>query len=156
MKTLLRLLLFIALLPSLWAAAPAQLDPQTLAEVEAADAARVAAMLAGDRDGLNAIFSDDLYFVHATGRVDTKAGYVEAFASKRTVFTKYSYQERHFRQLASGIVQMMGRNLVETPGGQLDLSFLAIWRHENGKWRFVAWHSTRNQPAPAGKKEEKK
>jgi len=126
-----------------------RLDAGTLAAVEAADAARVAALLAGDRNGLDAIFSDDLYFVHANGRRDTKAGYIEALATRQTVFTKYTYQDRDFRQLAPGIVQMAGRTLVGTPGGELDLDFLAVWRNENGKWRFAAWHSVRHPPAAA-------
>jgi hypothetical protein len=150
MKSLLRLLPLLALtfLSIRAAEMPStKLDAKTQAALEAADSARVAAILAGDRAGLNAIFSDDLYFVHASGKHDTKASYTEALASKQTVYSKYTYQERNFRQLAPGIVQMAGRLILLTRGGELDLNFLSIWRLENGAWRFVAWQSSRNQPA---------
>ncbi len=153
MKSLLRLIPLVALAVVSAVAAPSlQPDASTLAALEAADAARVAAILAGDRAGLTAIFSDDLYFVHASGKHDTKASYTEALASKQTVYAKYTYKERNFRQLAPGIVQMAGRILLETRGGELDLNFLSLWRNENGVWRFIAWQSSRNlPPAPAAK-----
>jgi hypothetical protein len=52
---------------------------------------------------------------------------------------------------------MTGRVLVKVgpPGkpNELDLSYLAIWREENGKWRFLAWQSCKIPPpvAPASK-----
>jgi hypothetical protein len=74
MKTLLRLLPLLALaFVSVRAAemSTTKLDAKTLAALEAADAARVAALLSGDRAGLTAVFSDELYFVHASGKRDT-------------------------------------------------------------------------------------
>jgi len=47
---------------------------------------------------------------------------------------------------------MKGRVLVhmksKTTGQKLvnDLNYLAVWREENGKWRFLAWQSCRNVP----------
>jgi hypothetical protein len=149
MKTLLRCLALLAVPLLAFAAGSFVMDKETLAAVEAADARRVSAMLAGDHAALGEIFSDELYFVHATGKVDTKAAYIEALAGRP--FSAYSYHERKFHQLAPGIVQMVGRNRVETRTGLLELSFLAIWRNEDGAWRFVSWHSTRPAP-PAEKK----
>lgn len=152
MKSLLGLLSFLSVAVVAFSAPAQQPETKTLAALETADRARVAAILAGDRAGLTAIFSDDLYFVHASGKHDTKASYTETLASKQTVYSKYTYQEREFRQLAPTIVQMAGRLLLETRGGLLDLNFLSVWRNENGVWRFLAWHSSRNlPPTPATK-----
>jgi hypothetical protein len=148
MKTLLRLLCLIALAASLRADPPAlSPDKATLAALEAADKVRVAAIMAGDRAGLTEIFSDDLYFRHASGTLDTKASYTEKLASKQTVYSKYTYASKTFRQLAPGIVQMSGRLLLDTRAGTLDLNFTSIWRNENGKWRFLVWQSATNPPA---------
>lgn len=153
MKTLLRLLPFLALAFATLRGAPSlQPDAATLAALEAADTARVAAILAGDRAGLTAIFSDDLYFVHASGKHDTKASYTETLATRQTVYSHYTYKERHFRQLAPGIVQMAGRVLVGTKAGELNLNFLSLWRNENGVWRFIAWQSARLPDAPPATK----
>jgi hypothetical protein len=153
MRNLLRLLPLLVLAFTVLGAAPTRTpDAATLAALEAADAARVKAILAGDRAGLNASFSDDLYFVHASGKHDTKASYSEVLVTKQTVYASYTYKERHFRQISSDIVQMDGRVFVDTKGGILDLNFLALWRNENGVWRFLAWQSSRNNPpAPATK-----
>ncbi len=40
----------------------------------------------------------------------------------------------------------------KSAAGEMDsvLGFLAVWREENGKWRFLAWQSCRIPP-PAAK-----
>jgi hypothetical protein len=153
MKNLLRLILGLVALASSLRADPPALTPDaaTVAALEAADKARVAAILAGDRAGLTEIFSDDLYFRHASGALDSKASYTEKLATKQTVYSKYTYQNKVFRQLAPGIVQMSGRLLLDTRTGTLDLNFTSVWRNENGKWRFLVWQSATNPP-PAAKK----
>ncbi|MSU64708.1 MAG: nuclear transport factor 2 family protein [Opitutus sp.] len=154
--TLFRLLPFLALLGlPLRAAGDAistKPDAKTMAALNAADEERVGALLSGDRARLTAIFSDDLYFVHASGKRDTKASYIEVLATKQTVYSKYTYKEREFSQLAPGIVQMAGRILLMTKTGELDLNFLSIWRLEGGQWRFLSWQSSRNNPPAAAVK----
>ena len=45
---------------------------------------------------------------------------------------------------------MTGRMLAYSSNGEkkstLDLNFLAVWREENGHWRFLAWQSCKNPP----------
>lgn len=153
MKILLRLLPLLALaLVSLRAAE----DP-VIAAVKAADDERVAATKAGDGPRLDAIFSDELRYAHSSGVVDTKASYSKALTTHSTVYETYDYQERTFIPADPGVVLMAGRVLIHSRNGEvknnLDLNFLAVWRLENGKWRFLAWQSCRNAPpAPAAKK----
>jgi len=33
-----------------------------------------------------------------------------------------------------------------------DLNYLAVYREENGKWRFLAWQSCKNPPEAEAKK----
>lgn len=135
--------------------APAD-SKRLVAAVNAADDERVAATKSGDRARLDAIFSDELRYAHSSGKVDTKASYMQALTSHSTVYETYDYQERNFRPAAPGIVLMSGRVLIHSRSGgqksELDLNFLAVWREENGKWRFLAWQSCKNPPpAPAAK-----
>jgi len=125
-----------------------------IAAVRAADDERIAAMKAGDRGRLTAIFSDGLRYAHATGKIDTKASYTEALVSHATVYDTYDYTERKFLPAAPGIVLMTGRVLIHSRNGtekvENDLNFLAVWREEDGQWRFLAWQSCKNPPpAPA-------
>ncbi len=130
---------------------------QLLAAVTAADDERVAATKAGDRARLEEIFSDELHYAHSSGHLDTKASYIDALASHRSVYETYDYRERHFLPAAPGVVLMTGRVLIRARSGgevhDLDLNFLAVWREENGRWRFLAWQScAAAPPAPAAAK----
>jgi hypothetical protein len=118
----------------------------------AADTERLEATKLGDRARLAAIFSDDLHYAHSSGKVDNKASLIESLASKASVYESFSYQDRKFTPIGVGLATMTGRVLVKVgpPGkpNDLDLSFLAIWREENGKWRFLGWQSCK-MAAPA-------
>ncbi len=147
MKNLFRLLpCFAFALVALHAA-----DDKRIASVRAADAERVAAVKAGDGARLDAIFSNDLRYAHSSGHVDTKASYMKALTSHATVYETYDYKEQDFVPVAPGIVLMTGRVLIHSRNASgvndLDLNFLAVWREENGKWRFLAWQSCKNPPA---------
>ena len=152
MKNLLRLLpCFAFALLSLRAA-----DDPVIAAVRAADAERVAAIQAGDGPRLDAIFSDALRYAHSSGHVDTKASYMKALTSHKTVYETYDYKEQTFSPVAPGVVMMTGRVVIHARNASgpnlLDLNYLAVWREEGGKWRFLAWQSCKNPPpAPAGK-----
>lgn len=117
-----------------------------------ADDARVAAMKSADREKLTAILSDDLRYAHSSGTVDTKQSFIEALTTGRTKYVALDYEERAFTFPAPGIALMTGRAHVKVANatGEADmlLSFLSVWREENGHWRFLAWQSCK-LPAPA-------
>lgn len=123
-----------------------------VAEVRAADNERVAAILAADATRLDAILSDDLHYAHSNGRVDTKASYIESLLSRKTVYRKYDYQRRDFTIVSPEIALMTGRLGIEADNhgrlATLDLSVLAVFRKEAGRWRFLAWQSAQ-LPSPA-------
>jgi hypothetical protein len=125
-------------------------DARTAA-LTVADDARVAATKSADHEKLTAIFSDDLRYAHSSGTVDTKQSYIESLTSGRTKYLTLDYEERAFTFPAPGIALMTGRAHVKVANasGEVDmvLSFLAVWREENGKWRFLAWQSCK-LPAP--------
>lgn len=125
------------------------------AALTAADNERLEATKAGDAARLGAIFSDDLHYAHSNGKVDSKASLIASLTSKASVYESFDYKERKFTVIGAGLATMTGRVLVKVgPAGkpnELDLSILAIWREENGKWRFLAWQSCRI-PAPTATK----
>lgn len=125
-------------------------DPR-VAAVTAADDARVAAMQSPDRSKLSAIFSDDLHYAHSSGVVDTKAGFTDILVEGRTKYAGYDYVERKFSFPSPDIALMTGRTRIQavTATGTMDsvLSYLAVWRLENGQWRFLAWQSCKLPPA---------
>ena len=115
--------------------------------VRAADEARIAAMRDGNRDALEEIFSEDLRYGHSSGAIDTKASFVEVLTSGKTKYLGYEHVERNFTFPAPGISLMSGKAKVKVASdkGEMDLvlGYLAVWREEKGKWRFLAWQSCR-------------
>jgi hypothetical protein len=149
MKNLLRLLPLLALaFVSLHAA-----EDKAVAAARAADDERLAATKSGVRARLDAIFSDELRYAHSSGHVDTKASYIESLVTHSTVYESFDYLERTFKVAGPGVVTMTGRVVIKaTNNGQRadnDLNFLAVWREENGRWRFFAWQSCKNVPPAA-------
>lgn len=126
-------------------------SPELLA-VTAADNARVAAFKMPTAEKLGEIFSDELHYAHSTGAVDTKASFIPVLTSGKTRYLGIDYEQRDFTFPAPGIALMTGRARIqaETAGSQMDsvLSFLAVWRLENGRWRFLAWQSCKLPSAP--------
>lgn len=118
-----------------------------LSAVKAADAARIAAMTSPDAAKLDAIFSDELRYAHSSGVVDSKASMIESLVQGKTKYLSYRYDEQNFTFPAPGIALMTGRAplKVGTADGEMDLTlgFLAVWRLENGQWRFLAWQSSK-------------
>lgn len=112
-----------------------------------ADDTRIAAMKATDRPQLAAIFSDELHYAHSSGTVDTKASFIDALVGQRTKYVAYEHEERKFTFPAPGIALMTGRARLEVAnaagGMKATLSYLAVWREEQGQWRFLAWQSCR-------------
>ena len=124
-----------------------------IAEVEAADAERVQATVLADRERLEAILSDDLHYAHSNGKVDTKGVLMETLLAGRTDYESFEYLARTFRPAGEDAMVMAGRVIIglKNADGQqkIDLNYLAVWRRENGKWRFLAWQSSRNpMPVP--------
>jgi len=116
-----------------------------VAAVQAADDARIVAMRSADRDKLNAIFSDDLRYAHSSGVVDTKASFIKVLGSGKTKYLGYEHKDRTITLPAPGIAIIAGQARIqaESDSGKMDnvLSYLAVWREENGQWRFLAWQS---------------
>lgn len=134
---------------SAWAA-----EENIVAAVRAADDERVAATTAGDRARLAAIYSDDLRYVHSSGKVDDKAEHVDGLAKRTSVYEKFDYRTREFRLAAAGVMLMSGRVVIHSTNAkgknQNDVNFLAVWRLEHGQWKFLAWQAAKNlTPVPA-------
>jgi hypothetical protein len=124
-----------------------------IAAVRAADDERVVAVRSADPARLDAILSDQLRYTHSNAKVDTKQSYMDALVSHQTVYEVYEYQQRDFHVASADIVLMTGRMTIKarSAAGSFasDVSILAVWRLEAGKWRFLAWQSAKLTPPAA-------
>lgn len=137
------LLAFAFLLLGL-AATRAAVDP--FAAVKRADAARIAATIAGDVAHLAPLLSEDLAYGQADGRVQTKAQFITAVATNRVRYESCDYSDTKLFEVAPEVITMTGRAQIRaTANAQpvtFHLRFLAVWRREeDGHWRLIAYQS---------------
>ena len=127
-------------------------DDPRVAAVLAADDARIAAMTAADPAALGPLLSPELRYSHSNGAVDTKASLLELIGGKATRYISYRPVERGVRFASREIALEHGRAevVLEKDGKQTEATFLflAVWRFEDGGWRFLEWQSAR-PPSPS-------
>ena len=133
-------------------------DDRMIAAVRAADDERRDATAAGDRARLEAIYSDEVHYVHASGKNDTKASLIQGITTGNNKYERFEHKDRTFVAAGPGIVLMRGRVLVHLSNKQTgdktvnDVNYLGVWREEKGKWRLLAWQASRNTPPADAKK----
>ncbi len=114
--------------------------------VRAADAARIKAFMAADRTALGALLGEDLTYTHSSGRLDGKAGIIDAITSGKTQYHSIVPEEVSVR-IFGDVAVLTGRAAVNvTNDGQLldlKLRFISVYVKREGRWQFVAWQSTR-------------
>jgi len=124
---------------------------RVIAEVRAADDARLAATIAADRAALEEIFAEVLHYAHSNGHLDSKASLIADLTSGRIAYRGVRHLRRDFLLATDDVVLVTGRAVfaVESNGQalSLDLNYLAVWRRDAGRWRFLAWQSSRPPPA---------
>ena len=124
-------------------------DKDIIAEIEALDARRVGAILAGDFAALESLMGDNLRYVHSSAVDEDKTLYLEKLRSGHYVYKGLTTVRRDFRVLGD-VVLVNGdvRIEVEVKGtSKVVMSrYLQVWARRAGGWRMVSWQST---PIPA-------
>lgn len=125
-------------------------DEARVAAVLAADDARIAAMTAADPTALAALLSPDLRYSHSNGAVDTKDSLLALIGGKATRYVSYRPVDRGVSFASPEIAVEHGRAevVLEKEGTQTQaiFLFLAVWRLEQGSWKFLHWQSARLPP----------
>jgi ketosteroid isomerase-like protein len=145
----LRLLLNLLFAASaVWAASP----PATKAEKEvmAAEKARTDALDRSDLAALDRIMADDVTYVHASGKVDTKKSYLGAIRSGKLHYISWQPKNLKVRVMGSGAV-INGEYLVRVIDSRvqrepfdINIFILSVYAWRDGRWQQIAWQSTRD------------
>jgi len=141
---------FSFVVATMWLGGAVAAEPVTDVRVEsvlAADDARVAAMTAADPAALAPLLSHDLRYSHSDGSVDTRDSFLKLIGEKSTRYVAYTPVERGVRFASPEIALVHGRAdvVLERNKKRIEttLVFLAAWRLEEGRWRFLEWQSSR-------------
>jgi len=102
------------------------------------------AITGGDINTLNALFADDYTHIHATGRLDDKAGFVSNIAKKPRTTTRANQSVRVYGD--TGI--LIGEQINSFADGRaMKGLYQAVAIRQNGSWRFVAGQLTNTEKA---------
>jgi len=122
------------------------------AEVRAAETARTIALVHADVAALEKLMSDDATYVHASGKADTKASYLEAIQSGQLRYLSWEPHRVNVRVLGEsavldGMYSVRAIDLrVQKDPIDINVWFLTVYAHHSGRWQQIAWQTTR---APA-------
>jgi ketosteroid isomerase-like protein len=120
-------------------------DPAEAAVLKREEA-RLQAMVKADVAALEDILADDLSYFHSSGSADTKREFIEAI---RTGRLKYKQLDREgvAVRVYGEVAVVTGRGRFQVRSGEDDLDvrlrFTDVYVKRGGKWRMVAWQSTR-------------
>jgi ketosteroid isomerase-like protein len=126
--------------------------PQTPAEKEvlAAEQTRTTALDHSDIPTLDKIMADDVTYVHASGKVDTKQTYLEAIRSGQLHYISWTPKDLHVRVSGdTGVitgeyaVRVSDTRVQPTPF-DISIYILTVYAKRNGHWQQIAWQSTRD------------
>lgn len=135
-KTIASLLLFCLL-------SSASLYAQSADEKEVA--ARVETlrqvMINPDKAILEDLAAEELVYVHSSGTVRDKAGFVDEFMKGWSVFTSITLSDQTIK--ISGNNAIVRHRLVadtnkENMPPKIDIIILLVWQKQNGKWKLLA------------------
>ncbi len=120
-------------------------ESEVVARIEALEAQRIAATLAGQTDVLAGLLGDDLRYVHSSGTDETKAEFLARLASGHYVYKALESGHRDFRVFGD-VVLVNGNIRIEVVSQGKDkliqCRYLQAWAKRDGNWQMVAWQST--------------
>ena len=118
-------------------------------EIRELEQQRFEAMQHVDVAALNRILSDDLIYTHASGLAQTKAELIGVIGSGDFKYESISAEGSRVRIYGQTAV-VTGRATMKIKSGQgeqtLKLCYLDVYAKQDGRWRMVAWQSSRVEP----------
>jgi hypothetical protein len=132
-------------------------DARDAAEITAvltAEQTRVAALDAQDVPTLEKLLADDLTYVHASGKVDTKATYLAAIRSGQLHYYSWQPRSMQVRALGKDAAVINGEYAVRVADTRvqprpfdINIFILSVYARRDGRWQQIAWQSTRDPVA---------
>ncbi len=129
-------------------AAPAQADDKKnddkkkgLASLTAAVEAFRVAMLKADKAAFDKLCSDQLSYGHSAGKIETKAEFIAASTSGKSVWKTITFDKVTNQVVGrEGISRFILTGQTESEGKTTDINIgvLMVWREEKDNWKLLA------------------
>ncbi len=119
-------------------------------EIQEIEAARIDATIHADGDALERIMSDDLVWIHATGRIDSKESWLQKVKSGTVKYTKMESSDVQYRVYGETVV-VTGKGVtafINKDGEKsANVCYTTVYVKREGAWKNVSMQVTRNQLA---------
>jgi hypothetical protein len=118
-------------------------------DVNAAEEARYAVMIAQDRGAMAAILADEFIYHQPSGKVQNKAGYIEQITGGDVKIKKaerYDIRIDVYGEAATATGSTKVDVELKGEPKQFDLRFLDVWVKRAGRWQIVARQSSYKLP----------
>ncbi len=116
-------------------------DAKAIAEIDAAEAARTAAMLALDVKRLDEMLDDGLVYMHSSGVTDTKQAYLDGVKSRLWEYKTIKREDVRTTvrgDTATVFCHLMIDLLMKGEPRKVDSNALAVWTKASGRWRLLS------------------
>jgi ketosteroid isomerase-like protein len=140
---------------AMWAACPVQAKPGAAEDaVKAAEKAREEALTSNDFAALDKIMADDLQYCHGTGRVDSKAAFLNTLKTGGNRYTRYDLSDTQVH--ASGNLAVINgtASLTVNPAGRgpqnEEMVVTLVYERRGSNWQLISSQSTRKPEPNAG------
>jgi hypothetical protein len=110
------------------------------------DRKRMDAMGAKDIAFLGEVLGDDLFYVHSSARIDTKASLIGNMQSGATVYQSVVPSDVKAQDLGDAVVLTGVAQIKVHSGGKpmaFGVRFTDVYAKRNGKWQMIVWQSTK-------------
>jgi ketosteroid isomerase-like protein len=114
---------------------------------------RCSALQNRDSKRLDELLHPDFVYVHASGRIEYRADYLDSLTDQHTTYGHFTHRDVDITLL--GDCALMGGVLSHSKTARgnsrnLLFRFTAAWAaHGPGEWRLLRWHNTKIVPFPA-------
>lgn len=114
-------------------------------DIMALEQRRRHAMTSADIETLSGLFAEDMLWIHATARPDTKGGLLDSIGSGKTKYLAIDCSDETVRlygdtAIISGIADMKAEIAGESR--VIQNRFTIIWVRTGSDWKVVNWQST--------------
>lgn len=99
------------------------------------------AMITPEKAVLEALAADDLVYVHSSGTVRDKTGFVDEFMKGWTVFTSVTLSDQSITIAGNNAIvrhRLVADTKKEGMPPKIDIIILMVWQKQNGQWKLLA------------------
>ena len=116
-------------------------------QIQTLELRRRQAMVEGDMDFLESIYTRDLTYSHSDGKSDSKSSYLQGMREGVWRYRGFTSRDEQMRRVGecvvvTGLIDMdvviRGEPMV------LNSRYISVWTAGNNGWQMIAWQSTRH------------